>query len=124
MEQPVEFTIRVDTPDHDAEESDQLARELLRDLRDQPVDSAELVANGPAPAGTKGGLAAMGIEIAVVVGPHLVKLIVEMISKRLHGSGTIRFEGKLGGSPVKFEGKAEEFARLLGTLTSASARAR
>ena len=44
----LEFTVRLEPEDADAEELDDRTRELLRDLREQPVESAELVRAGSA----------------------------------------------------------------------------
>jgi hypothetical protein len=114
------LTVRPDVPDADAEELDQHVRELLHDLREQPVEAADLVTGTPAPAGTK-GLEAATAEIAVLVGTASIKLIVDFLMRK---RATIRFEGRLRGSHVKFEGAAKEFARLLTTLTDSTAKTR
>lgn len=116
----LEFTVRPDVADADAEEIDQLTRDLLRDLREQPVESADLVSQGPPPAGTK-GLDAGTAEIAVLVGTASIKLILDILSRK---RATVRFEGRLRGTQVKFEGAAKEFARLLATLTDSAAKSR
>jgi hypothetical protein len=117
MSQALEFTVRVDTTDEDLEEIDRATRQLLHDLRDEPVESAELV-GGKAPPGTK-GLEAAAAEIAVIVLPAAIKILMEKLTRK---RVTIRFEGRLGGNPVKFEGAASDFAQLLSTLTSTTAK--
>jgi hypothetical protein len=116
MEQPLEFRVRLDGDD--AEEIDIATRELLGEIRDLPVDSADLASDGAAiPPGTKAVDSAM-LEVLIKVGPPVLMLVVETLNRKLklHG-GSIRFEGRLGGSPVKFEGSGEEFKQLLSTLT-------
>jgi hypothetical protein len=107
-----QLNVRADLPDADAEELDQETRELLAELRDLPVESAELIKSGPAPQGTK-GLDPAAAEIAVMVGTASLKLLIEyLMSKRTK----ISFEGRIGGGQVKFEGPAKDFARLLATF--------
>ena len=109
----LEFKVRLDAEDADAEELDERTRELLSDLREQPVESAELVrAAGGAPAGTK-GLDPKTAEIAVIVGSGAIKLVLELLSKR---RGIVSFEGAIGGKRIKFEGAAKQFAELLTTM--------
>jgi hypothetical protein len=116
----LQFTVRPDVPDADAEELDRLTRELLHDLREQPVETADLVRGGPPPAGTK-ALDMPSAEILVLVGTHSIKLILDIISRK---RATVRFEGRLRGQQVKFEGAAKEFAKLLATLTEQATKAR
>jgi hypothetical protein len=98
--------------DADAEELDRSARDLLADIRDLPVESAEFVSSGPAPAGTKGLEMAAG-EIMVLISTASVKVLVDfLMAKRAR----IRFEGPVAGKPIKFEGTAKEFARLMSMI--------
>jgi hypothetical protein len=108
----LQFTVRVDAPDGDPEELDEQTRRLLVELRDQPVESAELVRGGPLPAGAK-GLDPSTVEIAVIVGSASIKLVLDLLSRR---RGVVRFEGRVGGRNLKFEGAAKEFARMLATI--------
>ena len=119
MSQPLEFTVRVQTTDEDLEEIDRATRQLLVDLRETPVESAELVA-GAAPAGTK-GMEAAALEIAVIVLPAAIKILMEKLTRK---RVTIRFEGRLGGNPVKFEGAAADFAQMLNALNELPAKRR
>ena len=114
-----EFKVRLDAEDQDAEELDQRTRELLQDLREQPVESAELVrAAGGAPPGTK-GIDPSTAEIAVIVGSAAIKLVLDVLGRR---RGVVSFDGRLGGKHVKFEGAAKEFAALLSTVTTSTAK--
>jgi hypothetical protein len=108
----LQFTVRVDAPDEDAEEVDEQTRQLLLELREQPVESAELVRGGALPAGAK-GMDPATAEIAVIVGTASIKLILDLLSRR---RGMVRFEGRIGGKNLKFEGAAKEFARVLATV--------
>jgi len=114
MTQPLEFTVRVEATDADLEEIDRATRQLLMELRDEPVESAELV-GGKAPPGTK-GLETAAAEIAVIVLPTAIKILMEKSTRK---KVTIRFEGRLGGSPIKFEGAAADFAQVIGALNEA-----
>jgi hypothetical protein len=111
----LEFTVRLDAEDEDAEELDDRTRELLQDLRDQPVESAELVRAAAPPPGTK-GIDPQTAEIAVVVASAAIKLVLDLLGRK---HGVISFDGRIGGKRVKFEGAAKEFAQLIASVTSA-----
>jgi hypothetical protein len=119
MSQQLEFTVRFDATDEDLEEVDRATRQLLQELRDEPVESAELV-GAKAPPGTK-GLEAAAAEIAVIVLPAAIKILMEKLTRK---RVTIRFEGRLGGNPVKFEGAAADFAQMLSVLNDSVGKKR
>jgi hypothetical protein len=115
----LEFKVRLDAEDADAEELDDRTRELLSDLREQPVESAELVrASGGAPPGTK-GIDPQTAEIAVVVASAAIKLVLDLLGKR---GGMVSFDGRIGGKRVKFEGAAKQFAELLAKMGQSAAQ--
>jgi hypothetical protein len=119
MNELLELQVRVGSPGDDPEEVDVLTRELLTELRDQPVETADLVGGGTAPPGTKGLIGPEQMEIAIKVGAHAFMFVLAVIEKRLASrGGTIRFEGKLNGTAIKFEGAAREFARLVAGATA------
>lgn len=116
MEQIELSVLPAEEADADAEEMDRSTRDLLADLRDLPVESAELVSSGPAPGGTK-GLEVAAAEIMVLVSTASVKVLVDfLMAKRAR----VRFEGQVGGKPIKFEGTAKEFTRLISMIGDTS----
>ncbi len=124
MTRPLEFRIKVGSADGDREEIDLLTRDLLHELRDQPVESAEIVHEGTAPPGTK-GIDADTIVLLVKASATALEIVLALLQKRLHKTGgTIMFEGQVNGNPVKFQGAIDEFARLAASFkTGATAKA-
>lgn len=116
---PLRWTLVVHGPaDMPPEEVDALARQLLAEVRATDVESAELAAEGPAPAGTKSGEALTLGAVAVAVLPSLLPKLVEFVQAwALRGQGrTIRFKGHLAGQEVAFEGTADELRQVLALL--------
>ena len=77
--QGIDFTVRVDSEDPDDELVDELTRQLLREVRDCDIESADLIAIESAPPGAK---SAGGFELgalAVSVLPNAVKQLVEFL---------------------------------------------
>jgi hypothetical protein len=113
-----EFNIKVSAPDAAEEELDTLARQLLSELREMEVESAELTRGDSAPAGTKSVDPVMAGSIAIAVLPTLLPKIVEGIQAWvLRGNNrTVKFKGTVGREMVEFEGTAEELQKLLTTL--------
>ena len=106
----------------DAEELDRLARQLLNEVRELEVESADLVTTGPAPDGAKSGEAVTLGMVAVAVLPTVVPKLVEFLQAWvMRGQGrTLKFKGKVGGEDIEIEGATpEELKALLATLSAA-----
>jgi len=116
----VVLTVQVGLDDGDAEELDHLTRQLLGELREQEVESADLVVSGTAAAGTKAADPVTIGAIALAVIPTVAPKIVEFLQQwSLRRSGrTVKFKGRLGGEEVEFEGSQEDLQRILATLNS------
>lgn len=108
-----EFEIQVSATDATDEEIDRITRQLLSELRDTDVESAELTKAGPAPAGSKGDPITIG-AIAIVVLPAVLPKIIDSVQAwALRGQGrTVKFKGK----GIEFEGSPEELHKLLEKL--------
>jgi hypothetical protein len=103
------------------EELDALARGLLRELREQEVESAELASAGAAPEGTKAGEVITLGAVALAVLPAFLPKIVDFIQAwALRGQGRmVKFKGKVGGQDLEFEGTAAELKTVLEALKPA-----
>jgi hypothetical protein len=115
----VELNIEVSIPDATDEELDNLARQLLLEVRDLDIESAELAKGKAAPEGTKGDPITIG-SIALVVLPALLPKVVDMVQAwvlRGHGR-TVKFKGK----GIEFEGSSEELQKLLKNLEKGKKR--
>jgi hypothetical protein len=88
------------------------------DLREQPVESAELAAGGAAPDGTKAAELALVGSIAIKVLPEFIAPLLEWIARRsVHRrSAVVQFEGVIAGHILKFDGPCTEFARLIAAI--------
>lgn len=108
-----EFQIEVSASDATDEELDRITRQLLSELRELNVESAELTKGGPAPSGSKGDPIALGsiaLELMPAVLPSVIGLVQSWMTR---GQGrTVKFKGK----GIEFEGSPEELKKLLATL--------
>jgi hypothetical protein len=114
----VELTVQVELDDSDSEELDHLTRQLLRELREQKVKSADLIVSGAATPGTKAAdpvtIGAIALAVLTTALPKVIDFLREWA---LRESGrTLKFKGKLGGQDVEFEGSQKDLQRILATL--------
>ena len=108
-----QFSIEVSESDATVEDIDEMTRQLLSELRETDIESAELTKGGIAPKGSKGDLMTIG-SIAVAVLPAFVPNVVSFVQDWVErGQGrTVKFKG-MG---IEFEGSPEEFQKLLASL--------
>ena len=114
-----QLNIEISASDATEEDIDQMTRQLLSELRDTDVESAELAKGGAAPAGTKSGDAVTMGSIVMTVLPTVLPAIIGMVqtwATRGHGR-IVKFKGKVGREMIEFEGSAEDLQRLLETLS-------
>ena len=114
-----ELNIEISASDATEEDIDRMTRQLLSELRETDVESAELAKGGSAPSGTKSVDPVMMGNIAVAVLPTVLTKVVEFVqawATRGHGR-TVKFKGKVGRGMIEFEGSAEDLQRLLETLS-------
>ncbi len=117
----VELNLQVSVNEEASEDDlDRITRQLLSELREMDVESAELVASEAAPEGTKSVDPVTAGAIAIAVLPAMLPKIIEAIQAFvLRGSNrTVKFKGKLEGQTVEFEGSADDFQKLLVTLSN------
>jgi hypothetical protein len=110
----LEFILEVDSADATDEERDQMARQLLSELNELDVESAELAKGESAPRGTKGDPITVG-SIAIAVLPVVLPKMVETIQAwLLRGNNrTVKFKGKINGHQLDFEGSTEDLQKIL-----------
>jgi hypothetical protein len=108
-----QLNIEISATDATAEDIDWMTRQLLSELRELDVESAELKKDEEAPKGSKGDPVTLGsivISSLPTVLPAVVALVQAWASR---GQGrTVKFKGK----GFEFEGSPEEFQKLLATL--------
>ena len=112
-----EFYIEVSAADVTDEELDRMTRQLLSELRETDVESAELVKAGNAPQGTKSGEALTMGSIMVSALPTVLPSVVSLVQSWMsRGQGrTVKFKGK----GIEFEGSPEDLQKLLASMEKA-----
>lgn len=105
--------IEISASDATDEELDRMTRQLLSEIRQLDVESADLERSGAAPAGSKGDPVTLG-AIAVVTLPAVLPKIIESLQAwASRGQArTVKFKGQ----GIEFEGPADELRKLLETL--------
>ena len=109
----LEFEIEVIASHSTEEDLDRMTRNLLSELQETDVESAELVSIGSAPMGSKGDPITIG-TLAMTVMPAVLPGVIDMIkawSGRKEGR-TVKFKGK----GIEFEGSPEDLEKLLARL--------
>jgi len=109
----VELNLEIVAPEATEEELDSATRQLLSELRELNIESAELSKDDPAPDGSKGDPITIGniaLEVLPVAIPGLIAFVQAWI---MRGQGrTVKFKGK----GIEFEGSPEELQKLFTTL--------
>ena len=113
-----ELNIEITASDATEEDLDRMTRQLLSELRETDVESAELAKGDEVPTGTKSAESVTMGSIMISVLPAVLPMIVELVqawAARGHGR-TVKFKGQVGGGLIEFEGSAEELQKLLASL--------
>ena len=109
-----QLNLEISASDATAEDIDWMTPQLLSELRELDVESAELTKGGSAPAGTKGdpiSIGSIALELLPSVLPSVFGLVQAWVSR---GQGrTVKFKG-VG---IEFEGSSEDLHKLLETLS-------
>lgn len=108
-----QLNIEISADDATREDVDWMTRQLLFQLRESDVESAELT-KGVAPAGAKGDSISIG-SIALELLPSVLPAVLGLLQAWLaRGQGrTVKFKG-MG---IEFEGSSEDLHKLLETLS-------
>ena len=103
----VKLTIALDNPDLDAEEQERETRNLLREIRDLDVESAELVAVAETPKGSKafGGFLLGVLQAEVSIANF--KKVLGFLGDRL-GNKTIELEVEANGKKLKVKASSQQ----------------
>ena len=108
-----ELDMEIFASDATEDEIDWMTRQLLSELRELNVESAELTKGGSAPAGSKGDPVTIG-SIMISALPTVLPAVVAVVQAwSARGQGrTVKFKGK----GIEFEGSPEELQKLLEKL--------
>ncbi len=118
------FTLQIIDATATGDDLDNLARQLMLELKEIEVESVDLVSEGNAPAGTKSVEAiTMGAIVLAVLPTFLPKVVDFAQAWSLRGQGrTIKFKGKISGQDIEFEGTGEDLQKILATLSAKKAK--
>ena len=120
MDDPNLGQLKIEISASDATEADidLMTRQLLYELRETDVESAELAKGGAAPHGTKSGDAVTVGSIVISALPTVLPGIVSLVQAwAARGQGrTVKFKGQVGGGTIEFEGPPQELQKLLDSL--------
>jgi len=108
-----QIDIEISAADATDEDIDRMTRQLLSELRELDIESAELAKGEAAPKGSKGDPITLG-SIVISSLPTVLPAVVALVqawSSRGQGR-TVKFKGK----GIEFEGSPEEFQKLLEKL--------
>jgi hypothetical protein len=113
-----DLNIEISASDATEEELDRMTRQLLSELRETNVESAELAKGEEAPRGSKSGdpvtMGSIVISALPAVLPAVAALVQAWVAR---GQGrTVKFKGKIGREVIEFEGSPDEFQKLLAKL--------
>lgn len=109
----VELNLEIIASDATDEELDRTTRQLLSELMELDIESAELGKGNPAPEGAKGDPITIG-NIAIEVLPAAIPSLIAFVQAWvMRGQGrTVKFKGR----GIEFEGSPEDLQKLLATL--------
>lgn len=109
-----QLNIEISASDATAEDIDRMTRQLLSELRELDVESAQLTKGGAAPAGAKGdpiSIGAIALELLPSVLPGVPGVVQPWLSR---GQGrSVKFKG----TGIEFEGSAKDLHKLIETLS-------
>lgn len=109
----LELYLEVLAGDLKDDELDSLTRQLLSELKELDIESANLAKGNELPEGSKGDPVTIGAIVLVVLPSVLPKIVEFLQAWSLRGNGrTVKFKGK----GIEFEGPPEELQRLLEKL--------
>ena len=115
-----EFEIQVSISEATDEELDRATRQLLSELRETDVESAELTKGEDVSKGAKSGEAVTMGSIVVSALPTVLPSVITLVQGWVtRGQGrTVKFKGKVGREVIEFEGPPEELQKLLDRLST------
>lgn len=113
-----QIQLQVKTEDGDPDEVDQLTRQLLLELRDEDVESAELLRESSHTPGAKSVEAVTLGAIIMAVLPKAVPKVIELLQSWIErGVGRrVIIKGEIRGRNIEFEGDSKDFKALLESL--------
>lgn len=117
----IEFNIQIFINDATADQLDMSTRNILRELRELNIESANLVKTDSIPVGAKSGDVILAGTIAVATLPTLLPKIVDLIQAWVmrDQNRAVKFKGRINNQAVEFEGSSQDLQKLISTFSKA-----
>lgn len=121
-EHPTQIKLQVRTEDGDPDEIERLTHQLLMELRDEDVETVELVHEDSLPPGAKSAEAVTLGAIIMAILPNAAPRIINLLRSWVErGPGRrVNLKGEIRGMNIEFEGGSEDFKELLESLERSS----
>jgi hypothetical protein len=121
-ELPTQVKLQVRTEDGDPDEIEKLTRQLLLELREEDVETVDLVHEDSLPPGAKSVEAVTLGAIIMAIMPKAVPRIIKLLQTWVErGTGRrVIIKGEIMGMNIEFEGGSKDFKELLESLERSS----
>jgi len=126
MDEPTRLILEVSSGDHDEEELDRATRQLLDEVRQSDVKSAEVVSAGAAPGRAKAAgtetLGMLAVQVLPGMIPALFGLLRDWVSRRQ--GRTVKVKAQFGDRELELEYPVEsmtqeQLSQFIATVTGA-----
>ena len=121
-EQLSQFTLRIDAPEADSGELDDLTRQLRREILETPVEQVDLVPGAPTPAGAKGTPVTMHGELAVSLKPSGLPDFLGMLRDWLtrHEDRRVEVTLNIGGNTVNIKASITDISAVMQAISAST----
>ena len=121
-EQLSQFTLHIESPEADAEELEELTRQLRDEIEEANVESVGLMPGAPAPEGAKGAQAALQGQLAVTLRPNALPDFLGMLRDWLtrHEDRRVEVTLNIGGNPVNIKASITDISAVMQAITTST----
>jgi hypothetical protein len=118
-----QFILRIEAPEADSGELDDLARQLRNEILETPVEQVDFVPGGPTPTGAKGPPLAVHGELAVSLKPNALPDFLGMLRDWLtrHEDRRVEVTLNIGGNPVNIKASVTDISAVMQAITTGTA---
>ncbi len=119
-EQLSQITLTIEAPEADAEELEELTRQLRGEILEGPAEQVNVVSGQPAPDGAKGTSMTMSGELAVSLKPSGLPDFLGLLRDWLtrHEDRRVEMTLNLGGNVINFKSAASDLPAVMQTITA------
>ena len=121
-EQLSQFTLHIESPEADAEELEELTRQLRSEILETPVEQVDFVPGTPAPEGAKGATLAAHGELAVTMKPgglpDFLGLLRDWLTR--HEDRRVEVTLNIGGNPVNIKASITDISAVMQAISAST----